>query len=208
LDYGLEKSTGDIIIYTTCDVIISPKLLVDISKVMKPSAIVIPHPYPEMPYGAQEKEYLNYMLEDPTNTGIDIFAFSKESARVFSKMKYLKKHTFLGWGMFDHLIIAGAIQLRCPIVKLSAVDSTIKFHNDRNQNSETNSWMEKCHAYNVIQFRKYVRGNLRFLPLLSLRVLHQTVEKNRISITQLLNLRGLKLIRAQTWFLLKNLNNT
>jgi hypothetical protein len=204
LHYGLEKSTGDIVIYTTCDVIITTKLLTDICAAMKSFGVVIPHQYPEMPYGVPETDYAKYLLEDPTNTGIDIFAFSGESARSFLNDAYFQKNRFLGWGMFDHLIIAGCLQRGISILKLSAVDSTIKFHNDRNQNGETNSWMKKCHDYNVTQFRKYLGVNLNLLPLLSLKALHQAVEKNGMKATNLIKFRGLGLIKSQVWFLVKN----
>ena len=204
LHYGLKESAGDIVIYTTCDVLISPKLLVGIYNAMRSNAVVIPHQYPEMPFGVHEEEFENFLLEDPANTGIDIFAFSSESANRFLEENYFKKNRFLGWGMFDHLIIAGCIQLGFPIVKISAVDSTIKFHNDRDQNNESSAWMKKCHEYNVIQFRKYIKGDLRLVRLLSLRALHQAVEQNGIKLVQLVNRNGFSLIGSQLKFLIKN----
>ena len=70
-------SSGDITIYTTCDVVITPTLLGDIIDALLPNGVVIPSPYPEMPFGADEKDSAKFRLEDTSSTGIDIFAFSK-----------------------------------------------------------------------------------------------------------------------------------
>jgi hypothetical protein len=64
--------------------------------------------------------------------------------------------------------------------------------------------MKKCHDYNVTQFRKYLGVNLNLLPLLSLKALHQAVEKNGMKATNLIKFRGLGLIKSQVWFLVKN----
>jgi len=203
LSNGFSRSTGDVIVYTTCDVVITPALLEDIKDSILPHGMVIPNPYPEMPFGANEKDSHNYRLDDPTGTGIDIFAFSKGAKEKFKETDFFSKHRLLGWGMFDHLIVAGCIKLGIPITRISALNSTIKYHNDRQQNNETVSWLNTCHAYNVKQFRRYVGLDVRLLSLMSLNGLHEAVDKNGAPISKLLNREGLSAVKKHFFALMK-----
>jgi hypothetical protein len=204
LSKGLSASSGEITIYTTCDVVITPALLGDIKDALLPNGVVIPSPYPEMPFGADEKDAAKFMLEDPASTGIDIFAFSKIARDKFNSLNYFSRHRLLGWGMFDHLIIMGCLKLNIPLTKISALNSTIKYHNDREQNNESMLWLNTCHAYNVLQFRKYVGIDVRFLSLISLKGLHEAVEKNNAPISKIFNQKGLSLVKKHFLELLKH----
>lgn len=196
LYYGFSVSSGEIIVYTTCDVVITPRLLEDIRNAILPEGIVIPNPYPEMPFGADEDDSSLYELDDPTTTGIDIFAFSRNARDVFMAHDYFSRHRFLGWGMFDHLIVAGCLKQGIPITNISAVNSTIKYHNDRAQNSETLAWLNTCHAYNVIQFRKYIGFNLRLLTLLTLNGVHESIRTNRAPNLKYMSRQGLSMVKT------------
>ena len=205
LSNGLSASSGDITIYTTCDVVITPALLGDISDALLPNGVVIPSPYPEMPFGADEKDTAKFRLEDPASTGFDIFAFSRKARDKFKSVNYFSRHRLLGWGMFDHLIIVGCLKLGIPITKISATNSTIKYHNDREQNKETMLWLNTCHTYNVLQFRKYVGIHVRFLPLLSLKGLHEAVEKNSAPLSKIINHEGMASVKRHFLELLKQI---
>jgi hypothetical protein len=106
--------------------------------------------------------------------------------------------------MFDHLIIMGCLKLNIPLTKISALNSTIKYHNDREQNNESMLWLNTCHAYNVLQFRKYVGIDVRYLSLISLKGLHEAVEKNNAPISKIFNQKGLSLVKKHFLELLKH----
>ena len=203
LSTGFRMATGEIIIYSTCDVVITPLLLLDIQNSMPTNGVVIPYPYPESVFGFEEP--LKIQPEKNFESGLDIFAFSMKAKDTFMDFDFLTKHKLLGWGMFDHLIVVGCIQLGIKITKMSAMLSTQKFENDRSQNSETSLWLTTCHAYNVNQFRKYVGLNLKLLSLLTLKGLHSALNLNGKVKFNYLNKFSLILIRDQVSFLFRNI---
>ncbi len=93
--------------------------------------------------------------------------------------------------MFDHLIVAGCLKLDLPITNISALKTTLKYHNDREQNNETIAWLNRTHAYNVVQFRKYLGFDFRLLTLLTLRGVHEAVRTNRAPDFRVLSHEGL-----------------
>jgi hypothetical protein len=84
--------------------------------------------------------------------------------------------------MFDHLIILSCIKNNIPIINISGIGLTLKYHNDRLQNGETNSWMESTHKLNSLYFRRYVGLRIRFLRLLKMGYLIEVIRTNKVDL--------------------------
>jgi hypothetical protein len=91
---GFEKSSGELVIYTTCDMVFTPNLLSEVCNTISLNGILIPHPYPEMPVGVSESDYMQYQLITPHNTGFDIFVFSRVAVEKFLQKKCFERYKF------------------------------------------------------------------------------------------------------------------
>ena len=181
---GLKRSEDATIVYTTCDVELTPDFFSRVELDLSDGSMLIPFPYREVNYVQDQRfkgdEKPNAEIIKPT--GIDVFVFSNEAAKKLESSAFFERYRFLGWGMFDHLLILACIQNRIPIINISGINLTLKYHNDRLQNGETSSWMESTHKLNTLYFKRYVGLRIRFLRLLKMAYLIEVIKTNEVNL--------------------------
>lgn len=184
LSEGFKNADDSIIVYTTCDVELNQDFFRCVGRDLLDGSMLVPFPYREINYGCDQG--FSFQPKSTTEidkaTGIDIFVFSIEATKRLQASRYFDRYRFLGWGMFDHLIILSCIQNKIPIMNVSGSGLTLKYHNDRLQNDETNSWMESTHKLNSLYFMRYVGLRIKYLRLLKMGYLIEVIRTNRVSL--------------------------
>lgn len=201
---GFKRADGDVIIYTTCDVELTQAFFKRVELDLLAGSILIPFPYLELAYSSSKgiKGGVNASNEITEPTGIDTFVFSRDAVEKLINSIFFSRYRFLGWGMFDHLIILACLRERIPIINIHAIGLMCKFHNDRLQNRETSSWMDSSHKLNSLYFKRHVGLRIKFLRLLKINYLIKSIRTNEVDLKEIRLSEKVRLLVQQTILIL------
>jgi len=200
LENAIPLATGNIIIYTTCDVEFHKGFLERIQDLASKYDLIIPFPYIEMEIHRVGKNVKK--IQRVSSSGLDVFIFSLEALKKLHTRGYFRRYVFVGYGMFDHFLLLASLQQKFSVLKISMENQITKHVNDRNQNEETEEWLTVSHTNNAHVLRQCINLNMIYLPLLTLKGVYFAISGAKLGFKQITEFVGLRSIWYQLKFLL------
>lgn len=162
------KSSTDVIVWTTCDVIFEENFFSSLVKEDFDVCTSHPHYMFSSVENFQNKRQPRLII----NEGIDTLAFSKSFLLKGLVKKDLSQYFFTNWGIFEHFLVAVSSVHKARMINIWGLSDISKIVNDRKVTKEGKKYLEDSWNENYKVFAQFLKAYKLNNDFLNLTYLH------------------------------------